>query len=234
MKEEREALIKARLKRATEESILILKVKQDVVVVVGTNGNVYHVAICVHPECSCKDFKAFNRYWSLCKHILYLCVKVTGLSLNNVIRGILSKDDTMLVWSKMNTIESSISENAVIVYNRFESNCCQICSGICTQNESKWVCSIYHSECLSVYHNSCLSEWVKINPSKRDECPICKRIWFYDFAKTICNPYLNVQSLIKHVGTDEPDAAENIDNSTFDMMELEEKVKESWKNWKPM
>ena len=62
MKKEREALIKARLKRAIEESILIIKVENDVVAVVGTSGNVYHVTICICPECLCKDYRAYNRY----------------------------------------------------------------------------------------------------------------------------------------------------------------------------
>ena len=143
----------------------------------------------------------------------------------------------MFVLSNLNTIEKTVSEKALVVYKRFESNCCQICSGTCNQNDSKWVCSIYHSGCLLVYHNSCLSEWVKMNPSKRDECPTCKRRWWYDFATTIRNPYLDVLPFIKHVDATECndlDTAENINNSTFDMLKLEEKVKESWKNWKSM
>ena len=212
-------------------------------VVVGTSGNVYHVTICIRPECSCKDYKAYNRYWSLCKHILFLCVKVSGLSLNNVIQGILSKEDSMLVQSNLNMVEASVSEQALVVYERFESNCCQICSGTRKQNDSKWVCSIYHSGCLSVYHNSCLSEWVRMNPSKRDECPTCKSGWSYDFATTIRNPYLNVLPFIKHVVSTECNDLitheneknnEILNESPVDMLQLKEKVKETWKNWKSM
>ena len=192
--EEKRKIISSKLEIASRERYYIVFKCDTYVVLTGSGGNLYHVSIDLRPTCSCPDFKKYKSRWLVCKHILFLYVKIAGLEIENLVTGCVPWEIFHNTQRLFEECDVTAPKSVVTVYMKIKTNCCDICSGVREMKGNIYVCSTYHRTCLSVFHISCLQMWATWKQNRH--CPTCRQEW--SFHDLLSLPYQNVKALIEN------------------------------------
>ena len=191
--EQKTKIISAKLETALRERYYIVFKCNMYIVITGSGGNLYHIAIDLRPTCSCPDFKKYKTRWLVCKHILFLFVKLAGLEIENLVTGVVPREIFPRVQNFFKECDITAPKDVIAVYMKIKTNCCDICSGVREMKGNIYICSTFHHSCKSVFHMSCIQKWAY---EKHNHCPTCRQEW--SFHDLLSLPYLNVKSLIEN------------------------------------
>jgi hypothetical protein len=168
--------------------------------VLGSTGNVYEVTISKVPKCSCPD----NAKGNLCKHFLFVMLKVVGLTVDDALvyqsaylteelEGIINRlqNRTRLLGRDVVAIEavqqqykamkkgeatgeSKDEESKVAARKEIEGDC-PICFDALESNQQLTYCQ---QACGSNFHVGCISIWTSQAAQRvNPTCPTCRQPW---------------------------------------------------------
>ncbi|KAL3803444.1 hypothetical protein ACHAWO_003599 [Cyclotella atomus] len=164
--------------------------------VLGSTGNVYEVTIQKVPHCSCPDAAKGN----LCKHLLFVMLKVVGLPANNQLvyqsaylseeldhifsrlqarlqllgRDVVANEEVQKVHAVMkNGIEA---EEKSVARKEVSGADCPICFD--DLGSDLTLLTFCKGTCGTNFHKECISTWTR-QPSHRSNptCPACRQAW---------------------------------------------------------
>jgi hypothetical protein len=171
-------------------------------VVLGSTGNVYNVTVGQIPTCSCPDHLRGN----LCKHILFIFLKVVGLDDDSphVYQAALLKSELEHIFSLMTSRrvggsvmandqvqqtytslkKGDIDEPAVAGVTRksLEADSdCPICFDS-MDGGAQTSLTYCRAMCGTNFHHDCIKRWLGQNRQK-PTCPACRQQWDDGLAK---------------------------------------------------
>mmetsp|Transcript_65382 Transcript_65382/g.77394 ORF Transcript_65382/g.77394 Transcript_65382/m.77394 type:complete len:353 (+) Transcript_65382:100-1158(+) len=165
-------------------------------VVLGSTGNVYTVTISFVPHCTCPDHAKGN----LCKHILFVLLKVMGLdssspliyqaawisvelsgmfkSMNDrrrhVSGAVLANAAVRDTFEKLQKGEETDLSPSVARKAVDENDDCPICFDPLGGNEGG--ITFCRGRCGANFHQVCIRHWLQQN-RQRPTCPMCREPW---------------------------------------------------------
>lgn len=177
-----------------------LTVSRGTFTVLGSTGNVYEVIIDSIPSCTCPDFQ---RKQDLCKHLLFVLLKVVGLDQSNPLvfqKGLLQSEVREILELAQHRQVGGIPLANAFVRQRFNevrgnddgdvkesdtSNTrrqldtdseCPICFELMSQSTPLTYC---RSGCGINFHRDCVRRWCAASkrPGSTPRCPHCRSVW---------------------------------------------------------
>ena len=168
-------------------------------VVLGSTGNVYEVVIAEIPHCSCPDHAKGN----LCKHILFVMLKVVGLDpssplvyqaayLQSELReifallqsrrvggSVLANEKVQSKYASLQGGGSDDPQNGVARKSLDADSDCPICFDNMEAGSSLTYCK---ATCGANFHSACIQRWLNQNRHK-PTCPNCRQEWVDENTK---------------------------------------------------
>jgi Ring finger domain/SWIM zinc finger len=165
--------------------------------VLGSTGNVYQVQFGKVPTCNCPDF---HRRQDMCKHIMFILLKVMGLSPNNPLSYqkayITSELEELFTILRTRRVGGSVLANAQVraavlhpspdtaeaasgVPRRQltpDDSDCPICFDTLL-NEAESKLTYCRGTCGANFHAACLSRWLRSQTAHQSTCPNCRQPW---------------------------------------------------------
>lgn len=187
-----------RVVRALRHRLLLLHRSESEFYVLGATGNVYTVTLSLSPSCTCPDRV------SPCKHILFILIRVLGVSLNDTClrrRTLRPCQLSRLVrtpTSPESLARASIRETFHRMFLQSPNwqscnnasggmiNVGQIENGITTTTSTCPICldEMRHTQkivacgtCRNGIHEECLLAWKRSNRRRSTTCVICRARW---------------------------------------------------------
>ena len=168
--------------------------------VLGSTGNVYEVTISKVPYCSCPDAAKGN----LCKHLLFVMLKVVGLPANHHLvyqsaylteeldqivmalqtrlerlgRDVVANEKVQKVHADMkNGIKSDNDDNNAVARKEVDGVDCPICFDELGSNLSQL--TYCKGTCGTNFHSKCIQMWTRQSAHKSagPTCPACRQQW---------------------------------------------------------
>lgn len=168
--------------------------------VLGSTGNVYEVTIAKVPHCSCPDAAKGN----LCKHLLFVMLKVVGLSaghqlvhqsaylteeLDHIVmtlqarlellgRDVVANDEVQKVHADLKKgIKSGDDNNKAVSQKEVDGVDCPICFDELGSNLSQL--TYCKGTCGTNFHKGCIQMWTRQSAQKSagPTCPACRQPW---------------------------------------------------------
>ena len=164
-------------------------------VVLGSTGNVYTVRITQIPTCSCPDHAKGN----LCKHILFVMLKVIGLdpesplvyqaallqselqelfallASRRVGKAVMANDKVKKSYASLSM--TGIDDSVVDVGHKSlaDDSDCPICfDALVESSESLSYC---RAACGTHFHADCINRWLRGQAQGKATCPNCRQPW---------------------------------------------------------
>lgn len=169
--------------------------------VLGSTGNVYDVVISKIPKCSCPDHQKGN----LCKHILFVFMKVIGLDhQSNLIyqsallqseldhiflsmeqtqkrrrTSIMARQAVQKAFKKRSLTDQEEVDDSPKRKDLSENDECAICFDI--MNPQKETLTFCKSTCGTNFHKNCIDMWIR-SKGRAEQicCPTCRQPWIGD------------------------------------------------------
>jgi hypothetical protein len=201
--------IAIRIERAQTQSMFLVKTSEVAqtdsgpsitFIILGSTGNAYEVTFSKTPNCSCPDWRRGH----LCKHFLFIMLKVVGLSddspmvyqssyLTCEVEGILQQLSERRAYILGSDIiandavqrqflrlqigkdDESSSEHAVAKRKPFEGDLCPICYDSLGTNVS--LLTFCKAKCGTNFHTQCMNKALTSQTMSSDKCPICRETW---------------------------------------------------------
>ena len=172
--------------------------------VMGSTGNLYDVIISKIPKCNCPDHQKGN----LCKHILFVFIKIIGLDheSNLIYQNALLQselDHIFLTMEQKQKQRGTCIMAKKAVQNAFnkrkigldqdeqddttkrkdlsENDECAICFD--TMDSQKEALTFCKSTCGTNFHKKCIDLWIVSKVSEQVCCPTCRQPWIDDQNK---------------------------------------------------
>ena len=194
------AKLAERLQRATTQRLYLVESSEDEsgisCAVLGSTGNVYQVKLHHISTCNCPDF---HRKQDLCKHILFVLLKVIGLDVSNPLafqKAYLSSELQVLKEKLRNrTPGTSIlahesvraanknshqqllgtqpTDNASVTRKPIHNEDCSICFDPLDDGELVYCKTV----CGTNFHADCIRRWHGASASANKTCPNCRSKW---------------------------------------------------------
>lgn len=195
--------LQERLERASTQKLYLIQQSQvpDVAseghvdfTVLGSTGNVYTVQFGHVPTCNCPDF---TRRADMCKHIMFILLKVMGLSPTNPLsyqKAYLSEElQELYTILRTRRVGGSVRANALV--------CAAAASGqsapaqgvtrreltpddsdcpICFDTLDDGSVTFCRGACGANFHAACIQRWLS---QSRSGCPNCRQPWLKDGEK---------------------------------------------------
>lgn len=196
--------IRQRIERARTQRLYLVKQESDVprkrrtFVVLGSTGNVYDITVAQTPHCSCPDHAKGH----LCKHILFVMLKVIGLpsdsplvyqdaylqseldELSDLLESrrvggaVMANANVQKTYASLQSSDANDEDACQEVQGAqrksLEADCdCPICFDAMTEGTSLTYC---RAACGTNFHSDCIQRWVgqsRGNPT----CPNCRQPW---------------------------------------------------------
>jgi hypothetical protein len=202
--------VKERIDRAyTQRLFLVQKqLEEDKLegnfVVLGSTGNIYKVTIGKIVACSCPDFKRGN----LCKHVLFIMIKVVGLSTESPLifqvalvesellqifdmvknrrvgGGVLANEQVQQAFASISKGEEPTPEGAARKPLEADSDC-PICFD--SMNAGTQTLTYCRAACGANFHNECIQHWLGQSSRGPSTCPNCRQPWEDDRKRAAGN-----------------------------------------------
>jgi Ring finger domain/SWIM zinc finger len=171
--------------------------------VLGSTGNVYTVVLGLEPSCTCPDY---YRRKDMCKHIMFVLLKVIGLDVSNplayqkayisseldelytILRTrrvggtILANDQVRAAVAASQGSSSDVSSVASVVPSSvqrrslLDDSDCPICFDDLT-NEPESKVTFCRGTCGANFHLACISRWLTAMTLSKPSCPHCRQLW---------------------------------------------------------
>jgi hypothetical protein len=169
--------------------------------VLGSTGNVYEVTLGHVPSCTCPDYQ---RKQDLCKHILFVSLKVLGLSVDNPLvyqKALVTEELDDVFWQLENrrtggVVDANQQVKAAVAQMRGQevpespspiqrkqldddNRDCPICFDQMEGPEGTVYC---RSTCGTNFHADCIRRWLGQHHQSRGEqtCPACRQPWLQE------------------------------------------------------
>ena len=167
--------------------------------VLGSTGNVYEVTISKVPKCSCPDAAKGN----LCKHLLFVMLKVVGLPANHQLvyqsaylteeldqivmtlqtrlerlgRDVVANEEVQKVHADMKKGIQIDDDTNAVARKEVEGVDCPICFDELGSNLSQL--TYCKGTCGTNFHKTCIQMWTRQSAHKRagPTCPACRQPW---------------------------------------------------------
>lgn len=192
-----------RIERARTQTMYLLTKDEEVdmqalsckFVVLGSTGNVYDVVIQRKPSCTCPDHRRGN----LCKHILFVLLKVMGVPADSPMIYQAAWIGTELqemfegMKSRFQNVSGRVMANRLVqetyeklkrgeevnvkpagVPRRTENDDCPICFDPLQSSENTTYCRL---QCGANFHQKCIHHWLAQQRGKNATCPMCRGPW---------------------------------------------------------
>ena len=192
--------VQQRIDRALSQSMYLVT-KSDInrqdlscqFVVLGSTGNVYDVAIGRAPHCSCPDHAKGN----LCKHILYVLLKVMAIPSNSPLvyqqawigteleemysfmtkrfqqvsgGGVMANSVVQREYAKLQRDQGSPAPSVAC---RQDLEDCPICFDVLEAAADNLFC---RARCGANFHGKCIGHWLG-RQGNHPTCPMCRAPW---------------------------------------------------------
>jgi Ring finger domain/SWIM zinc finger len=165
--------------------------------VLGSTGNVYKVQFRNVPTCNCPDFQ---RRADMCKHIMFILLKVMGLSASNPLSYqkayLTSELEELYTILRTRRVGGSVLANAQVraaarqpegtvatvsdgVPRRVltpDDSDCPICFDTLWQEAASKL-TYCRGTCGANFHAACLSRWLRSQSGHQSSCPNCRQLW---------------------------------------------------------
>ena len=203
--------IRERIERAISQRLFLVKTSETTTcptnggplitfTILGSTGNVYEVTLSKVPHCSCPDHRKGN----LCKHLLFVMLKVVGLSassplvyqsayLTNELDEIMEKVQNRMsslgvvvaneaVRQKLTDMEKKAGTGVVdedakasaVKRKEVDGSECPICFDDLGSDIAQL--TFCQAACGTNYHKECMRMWTSQHRSN-PKCPICRQPW---------------------------------------------------------
>ena len=203
--------IRERIERAISQRLFLVKTSETTTcptnggplitfTILGSTGNVYEVKLSKVPHCSCPDHRKGN----LCKHLLFVMLKVVGLSassplvyqsayLTNELDEIMEKVQNRMsnlgvvvaneaVRQKLTDMEKKAGTGVVdedakasaVKRKEVDGSECPICFDDLGSDIAQL--TFCQAACGTNYHKECMRMWTSQHRSN-PKCPICRQPW---------------------------------------------------------
>jgi hypothetical protein len=163
-------------------------------VVLGSTGNIYKIIIGRLVSCSCPDFQKGN----LCKHVLFVMIKVVGLSRESplIFQVALVESELLQIFDM---VKNRRVGGGVLANERVQQAFASLCKGeglppegaarkplegdsdcpICfdSMNAGTQTLTYCRSTCGANFHNECIQHWLGQNTRGQSTCPNCRQPW---------------------------------------------------------
>jgi hypothetical protein len=164
--------------------------------VMGSTGNLYTVAVCKIPECTCPDYQTRHRR---CKHIYFILIRILHVKPQNEDKDMFTNNELTKMFNSIPKIITKlvVDDSIKNKYNDVKKNIvnkpnkkstddlCPICLDDLDNGDDLDYCKY---SCGKQIHIDCFQMWIKVKPKK---CLFCTKSW--DF-KEINNTYINLMS----------------------------------------
>ncbi|KAH7846739.1 hypothetical protein Vadar_017596 [Vaccinium darrowii] len=202
-----------RIIRALGHPLRLLHRSESDFFVLGATGNVYTVTLSTTPSCSCPDRT------TPCKHILFVFIRVLGLSLDDTClrRRTLRQCQLNRLLTTPTTAETLARDNVREVFQRLyfqrvrdqagprreevereDGAMCPVCLDEMGRGEKVVACGT----CRNPIHEECLLRWKRTTRRRTASCVICRARWRNIVANQ--ETYLNLSAYV----TSDDDTAE--------------------------
>lgn len=185
-------LISDRIHRALRHRLLLLHRSDSTFYILGATGNVYKVNLSTTPSCTCPDRT------KPCKHILFVFIRVLGVSLDDVClrRGTLRPCQLHRLLSTATLVEAvagvslrqrfhevvfgggqggdSLTQRPNPSVEIDEGTKCPVCLEEMGKKEEKVVAC---GTCKNPIHEECLLSWKRSRGKRWATCVICRARW---------------------------------------------------------
>ncbi|KAJ7602834.1 hypothetical protein FB45DRAFT_964746 [Roridomyces roridus] len=192
---------------------------KEVFKVVGSTGNIYTVTVQSKSSCDCPDAKKCP---NVCKHILFIYVKVLQVPLSSNLwyqKGFFKSElETIFAIAPLNTPNAALPEPRILKAYAIatgkiahpSSSEAMDCTGNCHlpgEGDDCPICFermhgigtnklVFCEACGRAVHKECFKEWKKHKPQSALKCLYCMKRW------PAPKPgYLNISDAIESVGT---------------------------------
>lgn len=178
-------------------------------VVLGSTGNVYDVKVGPIPNCTCPDHQKGN----LCKHILFVLLKVMALDAHshliyqaawtstelqsmfaqmkarfaNVSGAVIANQQVQETFSKLSQgIDVEDTTKSGVARKAVTDDDCGIClEAMVAKSESLTYC---RANCGANFHKTCLDLWL-VQEQRNPTCPFCRGVWQDETAAAPCKKF---------------------------------------------
>ncbi len=173
--------------------------------VLGSTGNVYTVVLGLVPSCTCPDYCRRN---DMCKHILFVLLKVIGLEVSNplayqkayisselnelytILRTrrvggtILANDQVRAAVAQDSSSDvASLEPSFVQRRSLLDDSDCPICFDDLT-NEPESKVTYCRGTCGANFHEACIRRWLSAMTLSKPSCPHCRQLWVDENGST--------------------------------------------------
>mmetsp|Transcript_20437 Transcript_20437/g.46190 ORF Transcript_20437/g.46190 Transcript_20437/m.46190 type:complete len:274 (+) Transcript_20437:145-966(+) len=203
--------IRERIERAVTQRLFLVEASEPsecpfyggpkiVLTVLGSTGNVYKVTLAKVPSCDCPDARKGN----LCKHFLFVMLKVVGLSsssplvyqaaylteeLEEVVgqlrartgqlgRSVVANEDVQTMYAAMKSGESvKLEEDSKAVARKEITGDCPVCFDELGTIDSRL--TYCKHTCGTNFHADCIKIWSQqlCRQGATATCPACRQPW---------------------------------------------------------